>query len=84
VAAVVPIGAAVVMWLVTGSALMLLFAALGPLVLGGLHDLSDAWVVPWLLLTALLVPQAVSAYLAGRPALVGGAAARLERTEGRP
>ncbi len=32
VAAVVPIGAAVVMWLVTGSALMLLFAALGPLV----------------------------------------------------
>jgi CP family cyanate transporter-like MFS transporter len=60
-----------------------LFAALGPLVLGGLHDLSDAWVVPWLLLTALLVPQAVSAYLAGRPGLVGGAAARLERTEGR-
>ncbi|HET8928495.1 MAG TPA: FtsK/SpoIIIE domain-containing protein [Microbacterium sp.] len=32
VAAVVPIGAAVVMWLVTGSLFMLLFAALGPLI----------------------------------------------------
>ena len=31
VAAVVPIGAAVVMWLVTGSMIMLLFAALGPI-----------------------------------------------------
>lgn len=31
VAAIVPVGAACVMWLVTGSAIMLLFAALGPL-----------------------------------------------------
>lgn len=34
VAAVVPIAAAVVMWLVTGSIFMLLFAALGPLIAG--------------------------------------------------
>lgn len=32
VAAVVPVGAAIVMWLVTGSMFMLLFAALGPLI----------------------------------------------------
>ncbi len=59
-----------------------LFAALGPLVLGALRDLSGAWVVPVLLLFAMLVPQAVTAYLAGRPGLVGRSEARLERREG--
>lgn len=59
-----------------------LFAALGPLALGALRDLSGAWLVPMLLLFAMLVPQAVSAYLAGRPALVGLATARLEGKEG--
>jgi CP family cyanate transporter-like MFS transporter len=48
-----------------------LFAAIGPLALGALRDLTGGWLVPLLLLAALLVPQAVSAYLAGRPALVG-------------
>ncbi len=59
-----------------------LFAAIGPLALGALRDASGAWVVPMLLLLLMLVPQAITAYLAGRPALVGGTAARLETTEG--
>lgn len=60
-----------------------LFAAAGPLALGALRDLTGAWVVPVLLLLVMLVPQAVTAYLAGRPALVGGGAATLEESEGR-
>ncbi len=59
-----------------------LLAAIGPLALGALRDMSGAWVVPVLLLLVVLVPQAIAAYLAGRPALVGGGAARLEATEG--
>ncbi len=58
-----------------------LLAAIGPLTLGALRDLSGAWVVPVLLLFVMLVPQAVAAWLAGRPGLVGGAA-RLEESEG--
>ncbi|GAA3738439.1 MFS transporter [Leifsonia bigeumensis] len=68
-----------------------LLAAIGPLALGALHDLSGAWVVPVLLLFVMLVPQAMAAWLAGRPGLVGerrppgpptGGAARLEESEG--
>ena len=47
------------------------FAAFGPLALGAVRDLSSAWAIPLLLLLVMLVPQAIYAYLAGRPALVG-------------
>ena len=47
------------------------FAAFGPLALGAVRDLSSAWTVPLLLLLVMLVPQAIYAYLAGRPVLVG-------------
>lgn len=60
-----------------------LFAAIGPLALGALRDISGAWVVPVLLLLVMLVPQAIAAWLAGRPVLVGQGAARLEESEGR-
>ncbi len=48
-----------------------LFAALGPLVLGALHDVTEAWILPLLLLLIMLVPQAISAYASGRPVFVG-------------
>ena len=48
-----------------------LLAAVGPLALGGLRDLTGAWVVSVLLLLVMLVPQAITAWLAGRPDLVG-------------
>lgn len=51
-----------------------LLAAGGPLVLGVLHDASSAWVLPLVFLLIMLVPQAITAYLAGRPRMVGGAA----------
>jgi CP family cyanate transporter-like MFS transporter len=49
-----------------------LFAAVGPLLLGVLRDLSGFWVVPLLVLLAMLVPQSIVAWLAGRPGFVGG------------
>ena len=51
-----------------------LFAAAGPLAVGALHDVTTAWVVPLLLLLVMLVPQAITAYLSGKPRLVGGSA----------
>lgn len=48
-----------------------LFAAIGPLALGALHDLTLAWTLPLLVLLVMLVPQAISAYQSGRPVLVG-------------
>lgn len=50
-----------------------LFAAAGPLAVGALYDLTAAWVMSLLLLFVMLVPQAITAYLSGRPALVGAA-----------
>lgn len=50
-----------------------LFAAAGPLALGALRDLTAAWTLSVFLLLVLLVPQAVTAYLAGRPGQVGQA-----------
>ncbi len=40
--------------------------ALGPLLVGVLHELTTAWTTPLLVLLALLVPQLVSGALAGR------------------
>ena len=46
-------------------------AAAGPFVVGALHDLTDGWTVPLIVLLALLVPQTVAGVLAGRDRLVG-------------
>lgn len=47
-----------------------LLAASGPFVLGALHDLTDSWTVPLVVLLALLAPQALSGGLAGRERFV--------------
>ncbi|MEO6942710.1 MAG: MFS transporter, partial [Terrimesophilobacter sp.] len=59
-----------------------LFAATGPLALGALRDLTSAWVIPLMLLLVMLIPQSITAYMAGRPAFVGGFGDRLKATEG--
>lgn len=59
-----------------------LFAAIGPLALGALRDATSGWLVPLLLLLAMLVPLAVGAYLAGKPGLVGGVGVRLDSRKG--
>ncbi len=59
-----------------------LFAAIGPLALGALRDVTGAWMVPLLLLLVMLVPQAITAFLAGRPGMIGDSTARLEPREG--
>jgi CP family cyanate transporter-like MFS transporter len=43
-----------------------MLAAAGPFAVGALHDLTDGWTVPLLVLLALMVPQAVVGALAGR------------------
>lgn len=48
-----------------------LLAALGPLVLGVLHDATHDWTLALTVLVALLVPQTVFGLLAGRDRLVG-------------
>jgi CP family cyanate transporter-like MFS transporter len=47
-----------------------LLAASGPFMLGALHDLTDSWTVPLVVLLALLAPQALSGALAGRARFV--------------
>lgn len=49
-----------------------LIAALGPLLLGALNDVSGSWTPALLLLIALLVPQLVVGLLAGRDRQLGG------------
>ena len=53
-----------------------LLAASGPFVLGALHDLTDSWTVPLVVLLALLAPQALSGGLAGRERFVARRRAR--------
>jgi CP family cyanate transporter-like MFS transporter len=48
-----------------------LVAALGPLLLGALNDVSGSWTPPLLLLIALLAPQLTLGLLAGRARQVG-------------
>jgi CP family cyanate transporter-like MFS transporter len=43
-----------------------LLAALGPFLVGALHDLTDSWAASLSLLLALLVPQVGSGLIAGR------------------
>ncbi len=49
-----------------------LLAALGPVAIGAVHDLTGAWVLPLLLLAALLVPKLVSGWIAAAPGTVDG------------
>lgn len=46
-------------------------AALGPFAIGALHDLSDGWTLPLVVVLVMFVPQASAAALAGRRRLVG-------------
>jgi len=52
-----------------------LLAATGPLLLGALHDLTGGWTVPMIMMLVTLVPVVGAGLLAGRPRLVGSAAA---------
>jgi CP family cyanate transporter-like MFS transporter len=47
-----------------------LIAVIGPFAVGALHDSSDGWTVPLLVLLALCVPQYLVGLLAARPAYV--------------
>jgi len=46
-------------------------AALGPLVLGALHDATGSWTLPLLVALALIVPESIAAFSAARPGFVG-------------
>ncbi|MFG1920415.1 CynX/NimT family MFS transporter [Cryptosporangium sp. NPDC048952] len=48
-----------------------LLAAMGPLLVGAVHDVTDSWSVPVGLLIALMVPQIVFGLLAGARRFVG-------------
>jgi CP family cyanate transporter-like MFS transporter len=48
-----------------------LLAAVGPLLVGAVHDATDSWSVPLVLLLLLLVPQCVFGLLAGARRYVG-------------
>lgn len=48
-----------------------LVAAVGPVLIGLLHDLTGAWSIPLLALTLFLLPQAIFAAVAGRPRQLG-------------
>ncbi|HVW17988.1 MAG TPA: MFS transporter [Solirubrobacteraceae bacterium] len=47
-------------------------AAVGPLLIGALHDLSGGWALPLCVTIALVVPEIVVGLEAARPGLVGG------------
>ncbi|HEV2129115.1 MAG TPA: MFS transporter [Thermomicrobiales bacterium] len=47
-----------------------LFASMGPIILGAIHDRTDGWTLPLIFCVALLVPYSINAWLAGRPRLV--------------
>ncbi|MFC5207256.1 CynX/NimT family MFS transporter [Pseudonocardia sulfidoxydans] len=41
-------------------------AAVGPFAVGALHDLTDGWTVPMIVVLVLYIPQGVAGWLAGR------------------
>src|SRR5690606_23078814 len=47
-------------------------AALGPVLLGGLHDATSTWTVPLVVLLVLKAPEIVAGALAGRRRVIGG------------
>ncbi|WP_433282520.1 CynX/NimT family MFS transporter [Pseudonocardia xinjiangensis] len=50
-------------------------AAMGPFLVGAVHDATGSWTVPLLLLLVLFVPQGIAGVLAGRERWVGSATA---------
>ncbi|HEY4281020.1 MAG TPA: MFS transporter [Conexibacter sp.] len=46
-------------------------AALGPLSVGALHDVSGGWSLPLVVLIALVIPELIAALVASRPGFVG-------------
>jgi CP family cyanate transporter-like MFS transporter len=48
-----------------------MLAAVGPFLVGVVHDATGSWTIPLLLLLVLFVPQGVVGVLAGRDLLVG-------------
>ncbi|WP_166791226.1 MFS transporter [Cryobacterium sp. Hh7] len=46
-------------------------AAVGPLLLGALFEVTQDWVVPLVFLALLILPQTATGYRAGRPSMVG-------------
>jgi CP family cyanate transporter-like MFS transporter len=59
-----------------------LLAALGPLLVGTLHDLTGSWTASLCLLLALLVPQLTSGLAAGRARLAVPRLAARDRPPG--
>jgi CP family cyanate transporter-like MFS transporter len=55
--------------LVQGSGYLI--AACGPLLVGAIHDLTGSWSIALGVLACLLIPQALSGAVAGRPVRVG-------------
>ncbi len=47
-----------------------LFASMGPILVGAIHDLTDSWEIPFTFVVLLLIPYAINAWLAGRPRFV--------------
>lgn len=47
-----------------------LFASMGPILVGAIHDLTDTWEIPFTFVVLLLIPYAINAWLAGRPHFV--------------
>jgi len=46
-------------------------AALGPVIMGALHEATDSWTVPLIFLLVLLVPELIFGVEAGRDRQVG-------------
>lgn len=49
----------------------LIAAALGPFAVGVLHDVTGGWTWPVIGLLALMIPQAITGWLSGRPLVIG-------------
>ena len=47
-----------------------LFASMGPITAGALHDVTGGWTAPFIFILLLLIPYAINAWLAGRPRMV--------------
>ena len=53
-----------------------LIAASGPITIGALHDATGSWMLPLAVLTALLVPQALTGLAAGRARVIESSGAQ--------
>jgi CP family cyanate transporter-like MFS transporter len=53
-------------------------AAVTPILIGFIHDLTGQWTIPLLLMIGLAILQLVMGYLAGRPLRIGAVVATPE------